>query len=160
MNIASWRFENRRVPTRVNLDHRGIDLDSVRCPICDEDLETEEHILVKCVFAKNTWLEILKWWNIRYIDIVNLNDVFYLANQVNLPVNPRKIFDAVVQSTLWILWRFRNESMFAVKSPRKDLILNDIKQSTFTWISNRCRKHKINWIDWQCNPCNALSAPL
>ena len=44
VNIASWRFENRRVPTRVNLDHRGIDLDSVRCPICDEDLETEEHI--------------------------------------------------------------------------------------------------------------------
>ncbi|PWA75951.1 reverse transcriptase domain, Reverse transcriptase zinc-binding domain protein [Artemisia annua] len=67
VNIASWRMENQRIPTRVNLDYRGIDLHSVRCPVCDDDLETEEHILVKCVVAKNTWAEILKWWNIHHI---------------------------------------------------------------------------------------------
>ncbi|GKB70933.1 RNA-directed DNA polymerase, eukaryota, reverse transcriptase zinc-binding domain protein [Tanacetum coccineum] len=51
INIASWRMENRRIPTRVYLDHIGIDLDSVRCPVCDNDLETEDHILVKCEVA-------------------------------------------------------------------------------------------------------------
>ncbi|GJW77033.1 gypsy type transposase [Tanacetum coccineum] len=53
VNIASCRIENHRIPTRVNLDSRGIDLHSTRCPICDDDLETEDHVLVKCDVALN-----------------------------------------------------------------------------------------------------------
>nr|GFC62721.1 reverse transcriptase domain, reverse transcriptase zinc-binding domain protein [Tanacetum cinerariifolium] len=40
INIHSWRLSNNRLPTRINLDAQGIDLHSVRCPICDEDMET------------------------------------------------------------------------------------------------------------------------
>nr|GEX16080.1 RNA-directed DNA polymerase, eukaryota, reverse transcriptase zinc-binding domain protein [Tanacetum cinerariifolium]GEX35625.1 RNA-directed DNA polymerase, eukaryota, reverse transcriptase zinc-binding domain protein [Tanacetum cinerariifolium] len=54
VNVAYRRNENQRIPTRVDLDYRGIDLHSIRCLVCDDDLETEEHILVKCVVAKNT----------------------------------------------------------------------------------------------------------
>ncbi|GJX55724.1 RNA-directed DNA polymerase, eukaryota, reverse transcriptase zinc-binding domain protein [Tanacetum coccineum] len=160
VNIAAWRIEIRSIPTKVNLDLRGIDLHSVRCSICEEDLETEEYLLVKCTLSKITWLEIMKWWNIREVHIHNLNDVFSLANHANLPPMLSNVLDAVVQSTLWTLWRFRNDFIFAVNRPRKDLILNDIKQSTSSWISNRCRKVRINWIEWLYNPCNALSYPL
>nr|GEX70510.1 reverse transcriptase domain, reverse transcriptase zinc-binding domain protein [Tanacetum cinerariifolium] len=96
VNIASWRIENRRIPTQVNLDLRGIDLHSVRCSNCDEDLETEEHLLVNCTFAKNTWLEIIKWWNIRDVHMDNLNDVFSLENHANLPPVLSNMLDAVV----------------------------------------------------------------
>nr|GEU52715.1 RNA-directed DNA polymerase, eukaryota, reverse transcriptase zinc-binding domain protein [Tanacetum cinerariifolium] len=37
-----------------------IDLDSIRCPVCDNDLETEKHILVKCDIAKSVWNDVLK----------------------------------------------------------------------------------------------------
>ncbi|GKC56095.1 RNA-directed DNA polymerase, eukaryota, reverse transcriptase zinc-binding domain protein, partial [Tanacetum coccineum] len=36
VNILLWRVMNRRVPTRNNLDMRGIDLDTLRCPVCDD----------------------------------------------------------------------------------------------------------------------------
>nr|GEX56985.1 hypothetical protein [Tanacetum cinerariifolium] len=52
VNINTWRILNQRMPTRINLDHRGIDLNSVRCPIYDEDVETEEHIFVHCNLAR------------------------------------------------------------------------------------------------------------
>ncbi|GJS64070.1 RNA-directed DNA polymerase, eukaryota [Tanacetum coccineum] len=61
ININSWRVANERLPTRVNLDRRGIDLHSVRCPVCDDDLETENHIFVHCATAKQIWTDILKW---------------------------------------------------------------------------------------------------
>ncbi|PWA66455.1 reverse transcriptase domain, Reverse transcriptase zinc-binding domain protein [Artemisia annua] len=48
ININTWRVANERLPTRVNLDKRGIDLHSVRCPVCDDDLEIENHIFVHC----------------------------------------------------------------------------------------------------------------
>ncbi|GKB00053.1 reverse transcriptase domain, reverse transcriptase zinc-binding domain protein [Tanacetum coccineum] len=65
ININSWRVANERLPIRVNLDRRGIDLHSVRCPICDDDLETENHIFVHCATAKQIWTDILKWWNLH-----------------------------------------------------------------------------------------------
>ncbi|GKC22688.1 putative RNA-directed DNA polymerase [Tanacetum coccineum] len=99
VNIASWRIKRLRIPTRVNLDW-SIDLHSLRCPVCDEDLKTEEHVLVNCFVAKATWSEVLKWWKVPYIQINNLNDVLTLANQTNFTATNVMLFDAVVQSTL------------------------------------------------------------
>nr|GFA09689.1 reverse transcriptase domain, reverse transcriptase zinc-binding domain protein [Tanacetum cinerariifolium] len=144
VNIASWRIKNQRIPTRVNLDYRGIDLHLIHCLVCDDDLETEEHILVKCVVAKNIWAEILKWWNINHICIDNLNEVFISASRANLPPNLTVVFDVIIQSTLWILWRFRNNSTFVAKCPSKSLILNDVNQFSSDWISDRIKKAKIN----------------
>ncbi|GJW67896.1 RNA-directed DNA polymerase, eukaryota, reverse transcriptase zinc-binding domain protein [Tanacetum coccineum] len=127
VNILTWRIVNLRLPTRVNLDCRGIDLDSIRCPICDAAIETENHIFTECELSKSTWNRVLEWWGIQNINITNINDVIRLANRVHLPATTVKIFDSVVQTTLWVLWRFRNEANFAIKHPNKDLIINDIK---------------------------------
>lgn len=144
-----------KVPTRINLDNQGIDLNSVRCPVCDDDLETEDHILVLCCVAKNTRCEVLKWWKIEDISLDSINDVFTLASCSNLAPKLSKVLVDVVQSTLWILWRFRNnDSIFASTRPNRSLILNDFKLYSFNWISNRLRKA------WLSNPFNTLSNPL
>nr|GEY12020.1 RNA-directed DNA polymerase, eukaryota, reverse transcriptase zinc-binding domain protein [Tanacetum cinerariifolium] len=44
INISTWRVLNERLPTRYNLDMRGIDLHTVRCPICDDGIEMEFHL--------------------------------------------------------------------------------------------------------------------
>nr|GEW86803.1 transposon TX1 uncharacterized [Tanacetum cinerariifolium] len=56
--LAQGRVMNRRMPTRINLDHRGIALDSVRCPMCDDDLETEDHVFVTCKIAADVWKQL------------------------------------------------------------------------------------------------------
>ncbi|GKB14899.1 reverse transcriptase domain, reverse transcriptase zinc-binding domain protein, partial [Tanacetum coccineum] len=157
VNITSWRVVMQRMPTRSNLSNRDIDLDSVLCPICNEEIETEEHLFVKCEIAKKTWTEVLKWWNICNVRLENINDIFSLKNRVNFSPSTTKIFDAVIHSTIGILWRFRNYTTLAVKRPSKDLILNDVKQFTFSWICNRIKKAKCNWLEWLCNPCNSIS---
>ncbi|GJV95342.1 hypothetical protein Tco_1546919 [Tanacetum coccineum] len=69
--------------------------------------------------------------------ISSLMDAVNLADRVAIPTNHRAAFDVVVQTTLWILWRFRNETCFSSKRPSKRLILNDIKLSSFNSISCR-----------------------
>ncbi|GKB00525.1 RNA-directed DNA polymerase, eukaryota, reverse transcriptase zinc-binding domain protein, partial [Tanacetum coccineum] len=64
VNINTWRIIHKRVPTRSNLDYRGVDLDSVRCPICDDEIESEEHIFVMCNVAREAWKNIMLWWKI------------------------------------------------------------------------------------------------
>ncbi|GJX87592.1 putative RNA-directed DNA polymerase, eukaryota, reverse transcriptase zinc-binding domain protein [Tanacetum coccineum] len=46
ININTWCVLNRRMATRVNIDRRGIDLNSLRCPICDDGIKTKEHVFV------------------------------------------------------------------------------------------------------------------
>ncbi|GKA39512.1 RNA-directed DNA polymerase, eukaryota, reverse transcriptase zinc-binding domain protein [Tanacetum coccineum] len=64
INISTWRVLNKRLPTRYNLDMRGIDLHTVRYPICDDGIETEFHLFGQCKVAIDTWIDIFKWWNL------------------------------------------------------------------------------------------------
>ncbi|XP_071694498.1 uncharacterized protein [Rutidosis leptorrhynchoides] len=55
IEIFVWRALKKRLPVRVELDKRGIDLHSVRCPICDDDLESVDHSLINCKFSMDVW---------------------------------------------------------------------------------------------------------
>lgn len=46
-----WRLEKNILPTRQNLQRKGIYLDTL-CPICHADVETVEHLFMNCQLAK------------------------------------------------------------------------------------------------------------
>lgn len=96
VNIAFWRIAKGRLPTKFNLDLRGIDLHSVRCPLCD-DVETEDHLFIHCRIAKQVWLDILRWWNLSNANFSTINELFSLADHVNLTPNLIGCFTAVIQ---------------------------------------------------------------
>ncbi|GKE58817.1 RNA-directed DNA polymerase, eukaryota, reverse transcriptase zinc-binding domain protein, partial [Tanacetum coccineum] len=157
ININSWRVLNKRLPTRINLYRRGVDLDSIRCLICDEDVETEDHVFVSCKIAADTWKEVAKWWKIPYDSSFDLHDVIHMAENTTISPKLVKFLDVVVQTTIWIIWKFRNNMVFSKKRPSKNLLLNDIKLMSYTWISSRYRKACLNWLEWLIYPCNAIS---
>nr|GEX40755.1 RNA-directed DNA polymerase, eukaryota [Tanacetum cinerariifolium] len=135
INTSTWRVLNERLSNRYNHDMRGIDLHTVRCPICDDGIEMEFHLFCQCKVAIDTWIDIFKWWNLNNRPFSCISDVVNLADQSNLSAYYTPLLVAVVQTTIWVLWRFRNESSFGSKRPKKELILNDIKLYFFTWIS-------------------------
>nr|GEU50440.1 reverse transcriptase domain, reverse transcriptase zinc-binding domain protein [Tanacetum cinerariifolium] len=53
-----------RLPTRSNLDARGIDLDSLRCPVCKDDIESTPHLFVGYTVAADIWCMIKDWWGL------------------------------------------------------------------------------------------------
>ncbi|GJT69648.1 RNA-directed DNA polymerase, eukaryota, reverse transcriptase zinc-binding domain protein [Tanacetum coccineum] len=158
VNILSWRVWHRRIPTRLNLDCWGTDLDTVRCPVCDDDTKSEEQIFINCKASSDTWKAIFSWWKISGPPITSVDDMISLADRAPIASNQSKYFDVVVHATIWHLWNYRNKVTFSVKRLSKDFICNDIKLSSFTWISSRSKKTSLNWLDWSCNPCNALSS--
>ncbi|GKB65405.1 RNA-directed DNA polymerase, eukaryota, reverse transcriptase zinc-binding domain protein [Tanacetum coccineum] len=46
VNVFVWRALKGRLPVRVELDRRGIDLDSVLCACCNDSVESCTHCLV------------------------------------------------------------------------------------------------------------------
>ncbi|GKA04907.1 RNA-directed DNA polymerase, eukaryota, reverse transcriptase zinc-binding domain protein [Tanacetum coccineum] len=94
---------NSRLPTRTNLDLRGMDLDSIRCAVCDEEIETEEHVFVHCKIVVDIWKDIFKLWKIPILHLNNLFDVLLPNTQVAMSKLvgegcPKKIISYVLKN--------------------------------------------------------------
>ncbi|XP_071719604.1 uncharacterized protein [Rutidosis leptorrhynchoides] len=80
VSIFIWRVLKRWIPVRTELDKRGIDLDSVRCPLCDDDVETIDHSLTFCRHAMDLWDRIYKWWGLGMSWCNRLYEVLLLGS--------------------------------------------------------------------------------
>ncbi|GKD33124.1 probable methyltransferase PMT26 [Tanacetum coccineum] len=75
--------------------------------------------------------------------------------------SPRKsCFGVVVQTTTWIIWRYRNRICFDLKPPRKDTLGEEIKVLSHCWILHRNRKLNPLWLDWVFDPIKACKNSL
>ncbi|GKA86143.1 RNA-directed DNA polymerase, eukaryota, reverse transcriptase zinc-binding domain protein [Tanacetum coccineum] len=61
VNVFLWRLKLNKLPSRVNLDRRGIEVDSILCPSCLEDIETVNYSFFNCRLAKDLWALLAKW---------------------------------------------------------------------------------------------------
>ncbi|GKA04326.1 putative RNA-directed DNA polymerase, eukaryota, reverse transcriptase zinc-binding domain protein [Tanacetum coccineum] len=52
VNIFIWRLALDRLPHRLNLSARGMDIASIACPSCNGNVESFSHIFFDCDFAK------------------------------------------------------------------------------------------------------------
>ena len=64
VNVFLWRLKLNKLPSRVNLDRRGIDVISLICPSCQGDIETVNHTFFNCSLAKDLWSLFAKWWDL------------------------------------------------------------------------------------------------
>ncbi|PWA92433.1 RNA-directed DNA polymerase, eukaryota [Artemisia annua] len=54
VNVFVWRAMLNRLPTHTSLDHRGIDIESLMCPCCNNNVEDSNHVF----FTSNVALEL------------------------------------------------------------------------------------------------------
>ena len=62
LNILMWLVARDRIPTRLNLRDRGIDLDSLLCPGCNVTGESTAHLFVLCSEFSSIWQRVALWW--------------------------------------------------------------------------------------------------
>ncbi|GJV22354.1 RNA-directed DNA polymerase, eukaryota, reverse transcriptase zinc-binding domain protein [Tanacetum coccineum] len=65
INIHAWRVKMDNLPTPFNLSRRGMDLDTIYCPICHMAAETTSHIFFNCPMAKDNYKKITSWWDVN-----------------------------------------------------------------------------------------------
>nr|GEX89879.1 RNA-directed DNA polymerase, eukaryota, reverse transcriptase zinc-binding domain protein [Tanacetum cinerariifolium] len=64
VNVFLWRLKLNKIPSRVNLDRRGIEVGSIICSSCLDDIETVNHSFFNCGMAKDLWALLAKWWEL------------------------------------------------------------------------------------------------
>nr|GEY13425.1 RNA-directed DNA polymerase, eukaryota, reverse transcriptase zinc-binding domain protein [Tanacetum cinerariifolium] len=154
INILAWRIRNYRLPTRANIDKRGIDIHSILCPFCEEQIEDEDHIFALCPFSRNIWDLIRKWWGLDVIPLDTALNVLEMADDgdLNFGEEISSLFDVVVLCAIWWIWRARNLLVFQAVKVNMINIIDDIIATSYLWIKNRAKCCSISWVNWCCNP--------
>ncbi|GJV44463.1 reverse transcriptase domain, reverse transcriptase zinc-binding domain protein [Tanacetum coccineum] len=143
-----------RLPTRANIDKRGIDIHSILCPFCEEQIEDEDHIFALCPFSSNIWDLIRKWRSLDVIPLDTTLNVLEMADDgdLNFSEEISSLFDVVVLCAIWWIWRARNLLVFQAVKVNMINIIDDIIATSYLWIKNRAKCCSISWVDWCCNP--------
>ncbi|XP_071699436.1 uncharacterized protein [Rutidosis leptorrhynchoides] len=95
LNVFAWRVKRRRIPVRVELDKRGIDLDSVRCSMCDDSLETIDHALILCKIAYEIWVRVYRWWGLGTPTNLSTGEMFNGVGNFIRDEEGKRIWQAV-----------------------------------------------------------------
>ncbi|GJS93266.1 RNA-directed DNA polymerase, eukaryota [Tanacetum coccineum] len=57
INIFAWRVSLDKLPTRLNLSLRGLDIPSIICPLCSVVVESTSHLLFSCQLAQQLMIK-------------------------------------------------------------------------------------------------------
>ncbi|GJU00501.1 RNA-directed DNA polymerase, eukaryota [Tanacetum coccineum] len=101
INVLAWKIKTDALPTRFNISRRGIDIQDMSCPICDNAIESTDHLFFRCGLVRDIANKVLSWWN---LDHANLNSYAeWKSWLVSIRMNSKlkKMFEGVWYSIWW-----------------------------------------------------------
>ncbi|GKB78544.1 RNA-directed DNA polymerase, eukaryota, reverse transcriptase zinc-binding domain protein, partial [Tanacetum coccineum] len=119
VNVFLWRLSLNKLPSRVNLDKKYIDVDSILCPICNDDVESVNHHFFTCDMAKDLWAMLARWWELDIPFCSNMAEWFVWLDSLTISHKARVFFEGVGGTLLWFIWFFRYQLVFSTTPPKK-----------------------------------------
>ena len=52
VNVLAWKVKMDVLPTRLNISRRGIDIDTILCPVCECGVASSKHLFFSCCLAR------------------------------------------------------------------------------------------------------------
>ncbi|XP_071687760.1 uncharacterized protein [Rutidosis leptorrhynchoides] len=136
---------------RWNLSAKGIDIDSIVYPNCNNGVETRDHLFFDCDVARDLWLRIRIWLGCGLPHFSSWDLFVVWLEGVRLTVSSKNRIIAVMVTSLWAIWRFRNDVVFQDSFCSKNSLFDVIRLFSFHWIKNR--GHLVsNWNFWLSMP--------
>ncbi|GJY07726.1 RNA-directed DNA polymerase, eukaryota [Tanacetum coccineum] len=151
INIMAWKVSLDKLPTRLNLSLRGIEIPSITCPICSCAGESCSHLFFSCSMARNITTKLARWWEFDCPDLFSYDDWLEWFHTLRLFKGFKDILEGVFYVMWWVIWKYRNQTLFGSSQPRMDMLFDEIVFLSFTWCSNRC-KNNFDWISWMKCP--------
>ncbi|GJX38651.1 RNA-directed DNA polymerase, eukaryota [Tanacetum coccineum] len=100
INIFAWRVSLDKLPTRLNLSLRGLDIPSIICPLCSIVVESTSHLLFSCQLARQLMIKVVHWWELEYQAFTHMRIGFFGSKISEFPSGSRMCLKAFVCSKL------------------------------------------------------------
>nr|GFA79208.1 RNA-directed DNA polymerase, eukaryota, reverse transcriptase zinc-binding domain protein [Tanacetum cinerariifolium] len=74
VNVFMWRMLLDRLPNRLNLSFRGLDIDSISCMACNGHVESNDHIFFTCDTVVAIWNLVRSWIDLSLPSFLSCED--------------------------------------------------------------------------------------
>ncbi|GKD56679.1 RNA-directed DNA polymerase, eukaryota [Tanacetum coccineum] len=74
VNIFLWRLRLDRLPLRLNLSKRCLDIQSIMCPLCTNGVESNDHLFYTCEVASSIRRLIEAWCDLQFPNLISSSD--------------------------------------------------------------------------------------
>nr|GFB06520.1 RNA-directed DNA polymerase, eukaryota [Tanacetum cinerariifolium] len=108
INIFTWRARRDCLPTRANLIHRGVNVDSVLCSICLLEEEDVQHVLFLCQLAQAVLQRVCRWWDLKWKQWGLFFDWNLWFSTIRLKSKVKSLLEGVFSVAWWSIWVFLN----------------------------------------------------
>ncbi|GKE35250.1 RNA-directed DNA polymerase, eukaryota, partial [Tanacetum coccineum] len=95
INIFAWRVSLDKLPTRLNLSLRGLDIPSIICPLCSIAVESTSHLLFSCQLARQLMIKVVHWWELEYQDFHSYEDWLLWFKNLRVSKRLKDVFEGV-----------------------------------------------------------------
>ena len=109
VNIFLWRLLLDRLPTRLNLPFRGIEINSIIRPFCCVGVESRNHFFLACQTAKSIWHLIRIWVDFHWPESTSIDELYSWLDSWNGSKDKKDRLHGIIATTLWWIWRLRND---------------------------------------------------
>ncbi|GKC46109.1 RNA-directed DNA polymerase, eukaryota, partial [Tanacetum coccineum] len=151
INVFMWRARRDCLPTRHNLAHKGVPLESFSCSICSSETKDIHHLLFSCSLAQEVLKRVCRWWELEYQLWSSFSEWETCFSSIRLSVHIKSILEGVFYVSWWFIWGFRNRFIFEDIKPVRSRLFDDIVSSYFLWCNSRSSRNFSRDV-WLKNP--------
>ena len=74
INVHAWKVKNDCLHTRFNISRRGMEIESILCPMCERTVESSRHLFFSCQLVCEIMHKITRWWDMEYKELNSYYD--------------------------------------------------------------------------------------
>ncbi|GJX24279.1 zinc finger, CCHC-type containing protein [Tanacetum coccineum] len=141
INVLAWKIKTDALPTRFNISRRGIDIQDMSCPICDNAIESTDHLFFRCGLVRDIANKVLSWWNLDHANLNSYAEWKSWLVSIRMDSKLKKMFEGVSANSLRQLKQFSGSSEMTLEKQLVDLRLMKKELSykkVNKWTSENC----------------------
>ncbi|GKA67612.1 RNA-directed DNA polymerase, eukaryota [Tanacetum coccineum] len=101
VNILTWKIKIDGLPTRFNISRRGIEIDSIICPLCDVGVESARHVFFSCCLVRQIARKVCSWWEVEYANVNSFIEWKNWLDSLRLRHKVKRMFQGVFFVVWW-----------------------------------------------------------
>jgi len=158
VSIFAWRLLRDRLPTKLNLQNRGIITNAdISCVSgCGHD-ESVDHLFLLCNSFGVIWYQVRSWLGFSGVDHQNIGAHFiHFTNHLGGMKTRRSFLQLIWLLCVWLIWKERNNRIFNNVVTPIDELVEKVKFHSYWWLRANNAAFVHGCQQWRSNPLLCL----
>ncbi|KAL2965842.1 hypothetical protein AAZX31_16G084300 [Glycine max] len=148
VTVFVWRLLRDRLPTRLNLQRRQVQLTDILCPFCRNKEEDATHLFLHCSKIQPLWWETMSWLNLK--GATPLTPKQHFQQYIDIQVDGVRIkrWQCWWMALMWSIWKLRNSIVFSNAAFNANKLFEDATFILRTWLRIFEKDFSIHFNQW------------